>query len=56
MIEDMMKTLMEKVEYAIVDIMVDHTSVMLFVNRYTPEQAEIPKIIDGREVKILKPL
>jgi len=53
-IQESVKSLTEMPEYMIVAFSIDEYDVILFVDAIVPAQAGIPKLIDGREVKIVK--
>lgn len=53
-IQESVKSLTEMPEYMIVAFSIDESDVILFVDAIVPAQAGIPKLIDGREVKIVK--
>lgn len=52
MLTDEINNLMRDPKYAIASAMVDQTSIVFFVDEMTPEQADMPTVIDGREVMI----
>ena len=54
MIDDDIKQLMETPEYKIKRVVIDQQHVFILVSEITDAQKEIPKVMDGREVKILK--
>jgi hypothetical protein len=51
---EIIESLMRTPEYKIVAYTIDETDIILFVEDMVPAQADMPKFIDGRDVKILK--
>ena len=53
-VEEYVASLAERPEYAIIEYLIDESSITLFVDDILPIQGELPSFIDGREVKIFK--
>jgi hypothetical protein len=51
-IDEYVNSLMEVPEYSVLGFMIGDTIVELFIDEITVAQADIPKFIDGRQVKI----
>ena len=51
-VEEYVASLARRPEYAIIEYLIDENTIVMFVDRLTSEQSEIPKTVYGRNIII----